>query len=239
SGLVWYKIIDSNGDALPDTLVVTWDNVGYYNQHADLLDTFQVAISNGTNPVLGANNVCFSYDAMCWSTGDINGVGGFGGDNGPATVGINRGDGIDYFQIGRFGFNSNAYDGPFGLTDGVHFLDGRRFCFNTGATNVPPIPSNFPASGIVTIEAGQTLNLTVQLLSPEPGQTTTVSFSDFQNAVGHGLVITNNPGNVATINLHWVTGCNDFGVYLLNFNAADNFVPPGITNQNLIINVTQ
>src|SRR5262249_53506594 len=41
SGAVYYKVTGN-------TMVVTWDNVGYFNTHADRTNTFQVAISDGT-----------------------------------------------------------------------------------------------------------------------------------------------------------------------------------------------
>ena len=93
---------------------------GVYNQHADLLDTFQLILSNFTNPIVApGSNVCFDYDNMCWTTGDLNGVGGFTNPPSPttgnATVGVNRGNGVDYFQLGRFGENNSSYDGPFGV----------------------------------------------------------------------------------------------------------------------------
>src|SRR5205814_6646766 len=40
TGRVWYKIIDSNNGGLPDTLILTCDNAGYYNTHADPPTTF-------------------------------------------------------------------------------------------------------------------------------------------------------------------------------------------------------
>jgi hypothetical protein len=59
---------------------------------------------------------------MQWTTGAASsGVGGFGGV--PATVGVNKGDNINYVQIGRFDKVGSSYDGPYGLNDGISFLD--------------------------------------------------------------------------------------------------------------------
>ncbi|MCH8152924.1 MAG: hypothetical protein IH830_11200 [Planctomycetes bacterium] len=240
-GDVWMKFVDSNGDEADDTLVVTWDNVGYFNEHGDLRNTFQVAISDGTNPLIGlGNNVCFSYDNMCWTTGDASGgVGGFGGV--PATVGANRGDGVDFFQIGRFDHEGTDYDGPFGNNDGVSFLDGQVTCFNTSTTtsNIPPIPTNFPPGNLITIDAGfgEVLDLDLQFLSPEEGQTTTVTINDVDGAQAAGLTIVNTPGNVATVALDWVPDIADHGTYVLQFTATDDFDPPGITMISLTIGV--
>ena len=46
-------------------------------------------------------------------------MGGFGGA--PATVGVNHGNGVDFFQIGLFDHAGNDYDGPGGNNDGVSF----------------------------------------------------------------------------------------------------------------------
>lgn len=242
TGRVWYKIIDSNNGGLVDTLVVTWDNVGYFNSHADLLDTFQLVISNFTNPLMQpGSNVCFDYDNMCWTTGDINGTGGFtnppSATTGNATVGINKGDGVSYFQVGRFGLNSSAYDGPFGNADGINYLDNKRFCFNTQSGNVPPVATNLPTSNTYNVSAGQVLNQRIQFLSPEFGQTTTITYLDQDGAVARGLVLGITNGNVASLDLDWATGCSDEGQYTVIVTARDNFNPRGETVVSLTINV--
>jgi hypothetical protein len=70
---------------------VNWVNVGYYNDHADKLNSFQLLlISRGPN--LGDFDIVFNYDKVLWETGDANGgSAGFGGT--PAAVGFTNGDG--------------------------------------------------------------------------------------------------------------------------------------------------
>src|SRR5206468_9894018 len=109
---------------------------------------------------------------------------------GNAVVGINRGNGADYFQIGRFGVNSSAYDGPFGNADGIHYLDQKRICFNTQSANVPPVAIDLPANYTYTVSAGQVLNQSITFLSPEFGQTTTITPIDQNGAVPAGLLLT-------------------------------------------------
>jgi hypothetical protein len=122
-GRVWRKQVGTN------TFAVAWDHVGHYNENFDRENTFQVLISDGTNPDMGlGNNVCFCYEDMEWTTGDASGgSGGFGGT--PATVGANHGNGVDFFEIGRY--NTQA---------GVDGLDFNSFCFYTGngGTNGDP-----------------------------------------------------------------------------------------------------
>ncbi|MCK6485084.1 MAG: PKD domain-containing protein [Phycisphaerae bacterium] len=233
-GAVWYKIVNN-------TLIVTWDSVGYYSSHGDKLNTFQVAISDGTNPVIGLGlNVAFSYGDMQWTTGDAsNGVGGFGGV--PATVGANAGNGIDFFLFGRFDHEGVDYDGPGGVPDGVSFLDDQVFSFSvaTATTNINPIVVGMPPGNAVTVPAGsgQTFALNLHFLSPEAGQTTSVVVNDVNAAAASGLSIVNTPGNVATVSLSWTPDCTLGGDYVLNFTATDDFNPPGVTSTTLTLHV--
>lgn len=119
--------------------MVYWDAVGYYSYWCDKLNTFQLILTNGSDPVLAVgNNVAFDYGDMQWTTGDASfGVGGFGGD--PACVGINANDGINAVVVGYFDNNSASYDGPAGANDGVNYLDNKCFQFNV-ATGCAPLP---------------------------------------------------------------------------------------------------
>ena len=95
SGIVYYQLTLTH-------LIVQWENVGYFNSHDDLGNTFQLIITDGFDPLLPpGSNVSFCYQDMQWTTGDASqGAGGFGGV--PATVGVNSGNGTDYIQIGLF-----------------------------------------------------------------------------------------------------------------------------------------
>lgn len=122
-GSVWYKV-ESN------RLIVIWEETGYYANECDKLNTFEVILTDGTDGTIGVGkNVAFSYADMAWTTGSASGgVGGFGGT--PATVGINKGDGIDYALVGRFDHAGTDYDGPTGAADGVDWLDEKDFVFD-------------------------------------------------------------------------------------------------------------
>lgn len=135
NGNVWYKIQTS-----PNRLIVVWEEVGYFAVHCDLRNTFEVIMTDGNDPLIGlGNNVAFSFDDMQWTTGDINGSGGFGA-GAPATVGINKGDGVDFALVGRFGHAGTDYDlpGP-DLDAGVSWLDYKDFVFDACAGEIPPI----------------------------------------------------------------------------------------------------
>lgn len=127
-GQAWYKLF-------PNYMIVSWEEVGWYNQQCNPLNTFQVIISDGTADIIGiGNNIQFRYGNMEWTTGQASGGGPFGGA--PATVGFNSGDNENYEQVGRFNVNSNDYDGPFGNHDGVHWLDYKCFVFNSAGSSL-------------------------------------------------------------------------------------------------------
>jgi hypothetical protein len=63
SGLVYYKVT-------PTALIVQWSYVGYFMQQVDKLNTFQLIITDGTDPLIpGGNNTAFCYGDMQWTTG--------------------------------------------------------------------------------------------------------------------------------------------------------------------------
>ena len=135
-GLIWYK-------STATAFIVIWDHVGYYAEHTDLLNTFELIFTDGTDAVIGAgNNVAFSYTGMQWTTGDAsNGSGGFGGT--PATVGINKGDGVLYALVGRFDHAGTDYNGPGGAPSGVGYLTNQNFAFDACPSN-PIIINTIP-----------------------------------------------------------------------------------------------
>jgi hypothetical protein len=237
SGQVWQRSIDSDGDSDIDTFVVTWDSVGYYNSQADRFNSFQVVISDGSNPRMGlGNNVCFSYGDMNWTTGSASGgVGGFGGT--PATVGVNAGNGTDFFQFGRFGVAGNAYDGSGGNVDGIDYLDNLDFCFSvTGFQNQAPIAVGLPEDNKYIVNAGELLNSTFFLIGPELGDIVTItSVIDLDNAAAAGLIITTANGTPASINLTWATDIGDLGLYTFVANYTDSFGLGGSTTFQICV----
>jgi hypothetical protein len=227
-GVTWYK-------SGPNYFAVTWDHVGYYNQHADLQCTFQLIISDGTYAPMGlGNNVCFCYGDMNWTTGDASGgSGGFGGS--PAVVGVNKGNGIDYFLIGSFDHPGTDYDGPGGAVDGVDYLDGRTFCFNVSSeTNQPPVGQGFPLGDEITMCMGQVLELTVAFIGPEAGQTVTTVVDDGGLA---NFTYVSTPGNPSTVEMTFSPQPGQEGLHLIHFTASDDYDPPGVTERWLTIDV--
>jgi len=116
--------------------IVTYNEVGHYNNNCERTNTFQVVITDGTDEYVGVgNNTAFYYGDVQWTTGDASyGENGFGGT--PATVGINKNDGMSYAVIGRFNEDSEAYDGPDGAFDGINYLDNKCFTFKSEDCNI-------------------------------------------------------------------------------------------------------
>jgi hypothetical protein len=227
-GVVWMK----QG---PNYLAVTYDHVGYYDLNTDKLCTFQVIISDGTYEPMGVgNNVCFCYGDMQWTTGDASGgVGGFGGA--PAVVGVNKGNGIDYFLIGDFDHPGTDYDGPGGMPDGVDWLDYQVFCFNVGAEiNQPPVPIDFPPGNHTSVVAGDQLHLTVGFIGPEAAQTV---HTDVDDGGLENLTWVSTDGNPSTVEMWFFPTEAQIGSHFVHFTATDSGLPPGTTEVTLEIEV--
>jgi len=73
---------------IANELIVTWDQVGYFNSHADKLNSFQLVLRGpGFTIPAGEGAIGFFFKGMQWETGDNNGgAGGLGGT--PAAVGF-------------------------------------------------------------------------------------------------------------------------------------------------------
>ncbi len=240
TGTVKYKIT-------PTAMYVNWEAVGYYSSMTDKVNTFQLIITDGSDPVLPAgNNIAFCYGDMQWTTGAASGgVGGFGGTAStpvayPATVGINKGDAINYVQIGRFWAPGAAYDGGYGADDGISWLDNQSFYFNAcSGNNIPPIVSITPPllSGggacdtLKLCGTNDTLVVSALFLSPEIGQTTSIVIN--LPAVPGFSVLSNTPGNSAVADVQIIASAANAGLQTITFIATDDGVPAGVTTVNL------
>lgn len=228
SGLPYFK-------KTATSLIVKWSNVGYYSSYADKLNDFQLVITDGTDPMLpNGNNVAFCYGDMQWTTGDASdGVNGFGGT--PATVGVNKGDGTNFIQIGRFDQPAASYDGPYGLNDGVSFLDNKSYFFNTCGTNnnLPPIVQDATGGGsacgdtIRICALGDTLVYTTTFLAPESTQSITINGSaPSLGASFQPLGITTSTAGTTTYAWMVVASPSVTGIHTVIVTGTDNGVPP-------------
>jgi hypothetical protein len=113
-------------DASDGVMTITWDHVGYFGEHKDKLDTFQLVLINEGN---GNFDIEYRYGGIQWTTGDASsGSNGLGGT--PARAGYSAGDGVHYFELPQSGNQSallnlpNA-DGNTGIA-GVDHLEVRN-----------------------------------------------------------------------------------------------------------------
>ncbi|MFM7473506.1 MAG: nidogen-like domain-containing protein [Crocinitomicaceae bacterium] len=238
-GSVWYKVT-------PTALIVNWDNVGYFNMHNDLVSSFQLIITNGSDSLVSAGgNVSFCYNDMQWTTGDASGgFGGFGGI--PATVGVNIGNGIDYFQVGRFDQAGTNFDGPFNGNDGVDFLDGQEIYFNVAGistSNTPPLLISSAICDTIDVYTGDTLKslnttgFNMGIMTPENGQTIEVTGNSDAPAGAFSYIVTQISEQFYDLQTSFnATGVSP-GIYHASITATDNGTPVGISTKNFVFEV--
>lgn len=229
NGQVLYKITQH-------AIYVNWEDVGYFNQQGDKLNTFQLILTDGTDPAVpDGNNISFCYKDMQWTTGSASqGVNGFGGI--PATCGANKGDGVGFFQIGRFDHAGIDFDGPNGNNDGISYLDNKSYFFNiSDANNITPIPQGVSACDTFKIcSFGDTADIQISFLSPELNQTTAITY-DMGGLVGV-QEISNTPGNFAFLTLRIIGDVSNSGIYNCSVTATDDYAPtPGVTTVNFVV----
>jgi hypothetical protein len=238
-GNVWYKVT-------PTALIINWNQVGYFNMHNDLVSTFQLIISNGSDSLVSAGgNVSFCYQDMQWTTGDASsGIGGFGGT--PATVGVNVGNGTDYFQVGQFVQPGTAFDGPTNNFDGVDFLDGQEIYFNVAGistTNTPPLLISSALCDTINVLTGDTLksmnssDFIIGIMTPEIGQNIQISINSDAPAGAFSYSMTPISDQYYEIQASFnATGVTP-GIYHVSLTATDNGTPVGVTTKNFVFEV--
>ncbi|MEZ5173776.1 MAG: hypothetical protein R2850_09795 [Bacteroidia bacterium] len=219
-GVVHYKITDHY-------MIVIWDRVGYYSSMADKVNSFQLIITDGNDPIVPFGfNTGFCYGDMQWTTGSASqGVGGFGGI--PATVGANRGNSQDYVQFGRFDHAGNDYDGPFGGADGVSWLDDQTFFFNTctegGNDNVPPVPIATDICDTIYLCEGQIYPFNLNFFAVEPDQTCSTTVTP--NGAPGLLIADNTGGNINVVSGTFTAQADNIGMNEITFTCTDNGSP--------------
>jgi hypothetical protein len=124
SGVVRYNLSANQ-------LVVTWDNVGFFNQHATATDSFQLVLrGDGSVPVAGEGLIGFFYQTMGWEATDTNSL---------TAVGFGNGSG-----------DGQTIDGS--LLPGVkNIVQNRYIWFNANLETVPPVDVPEPSALALTM----------------------------------------------------------------------------------------
>jgi hypothetical protein len=169
------------GSPNSDTVVVTWDRVGYYSQHTDKTNSFQIVLRNRADTGVGNFDIDFRYSQLQWTTGDASdGVDGLGGI--PASAGYDAGDGVNFLTL------------PGSRTDAVLELAQT----SNVATDTPGLwtfavrngetPGASPSNPLMpqTVDAGYSFDFNVQANS--------VYFIDPLVAIGYEYLLTADAG---------------------------------------------
>ena len=81
-----------------DTVVITWDQVGYYSARTDKINDFQLVLRNRADTGAGNFDADFRYNILQWTTGSASGgVNGLGGT--PAQAGFDAGDTTNFLAL--------------------------------------------------------------------------------------------------------------------------------------------
>ncbi len=83
----------------PGRFIATWYRVGYFDSHNDLVNTFQIILTDQSAAgAAGDFDVEFRYAQLEWTTGDASdGMGGLGGT--PAQAGFDAGNSMDFLPL--------------------------------------------------------------------------------------------------------------------------------------------
>jgi hypothetical protein len=236
AGDVYYQVTATH-------MIVKWEAVGYYNMYNDKVNTFQLIITDGTDPLLpSGTNVGFCYGDMQWTTGDASGgAGGFGGA--PATVGNNMGNGTDYFQAGTFDQPGVAFDGPYGAADGIDWLDNQGMYFDASLPgNIPPVIINNNICDTIDVFTGDTTHSPIYDFAQFTLAVTTPEISQTVNAT-----ITSSDASALTVTPGFSTAtykrfdCNfsvvglPAGLHYVTITATDNGTPALSSSRTIVI----
>jgi Nidogen-like len=120
---------------------VNWIDVGYYDEHTDKLNTFQLILVDRSDVAPGDFDIIFNYDKIQWETGDdcSGGIGGLGGNS--AHVGYSKGTGNSgtFNELPGSGVNGAFLDGgPHALISFSNIGVPGRYLFEV-RNGIPPV----------------------------------------------------------------------------------------------------
>ncbi len=217
---------------------MNWVNVGYFNLHADKLDSFQLILISRSDIATGAFQIEFNYNQINWETGDASG--GFGGTGGTsAFVGYGSGPSPTAFAYQK---NGSGVPGSFldtnasqGLIHNDLFSGGilGRYDFLVQA----PISVTNP--GNQTNAEGNTVSLQVSANTTSPpisyaasGLPAGVTMNSASGVINGALAYTDaeTQGGNYNVTVSAFDGGGHSGSTGFTWTVTDTTLPPIVTN---------
>jgi hypothetical protein len=199
------------------TVVVTWDQVGYFSFGTDLLNTFQVVLRDRPDTGTDGNfDIEFRYGQLQWTTGSASGgTGGLGGT--PAQAGFDAGDGLNFFTL------------PGSRTSEVLNLDDISnvsvdspglwsFAIRNGET-----PGSTPENPLLPVIIDDGFQFDFNITNPDRP-----FFIDPDVAVGYNYIVDSGP-NMTSVLLPTDIGDGLYELWLASDNTCTDFVSTGTT----------
>ncbi|MGY0586535.1 MAG: nidogen-like domain-containing protein [Paraglaciecola chathamensis] len=200
------------GSPNAETLVITWDRVGFYPSDSSLTNTFQLVLIDRADTGAGNFDVEFRYEDINWTTGDASdGENGLGGV--PAQAGYDAGDGVNFFTL------------PGSRTDEVVNLDTAasntdtagiwKFAIRDG--ELPGDTAENPILPVIDPENPTDYNFEFVIIEPE-----TPIFIDPDVAVGYDYIVNSGP-NITSVMLPTGFGDDVYDLWLWDAALMDWF----------------
>jgi hypothetical protein len=125
---------------------VNWIGVGYYSQHVDKKDSFQLLLVDRSDTGAGNFDIVFNFDQMQFETGDASGgSGGLGGSSGRSGFSNGTGNPGTSFELAGSGVPGSLIDGGANalITHDLNSDVLGRYIFNArnGSIDVIPEPA--------------------------------------------------------------------------------------------------
>ncbi len=196
------------GSPNANTVVVTWNEVGFFSSDSSLTNTFQLVLIDRDDTGAGNFDVEFRYEDINWTTGDASGgSGGLGGT--PAQAGYDAGDGVNFFVV------------PGSQTSSVVDLDTAPS--NTGTPGIwtfavrdGELPGNTADSPILPVTDPDNpgdYSFEFAIVDNDP------IFIDPDVAIGYDYIVSSGP-NISTVLLPSM-GDDSFDLWLWDNNVDD------------------